>query len=43
MRLSHEKCNNDTCSSMDLELIIVSEESQKEKEKYHMIPLIYGI
>ena len=28
---------------MDLEIIILSEVSQKEKDKYHMIPLIYGI
>ena len=28
---------------MDLEVIILSEESQKEKDKYHMISLICGI
>ena len=28
---------------MDLEIIILSEVSQKEKEKYHMISLIRGI
>uniref|UniRef100_A0A8C6BY08 Uncharacterized protein n=1 Tax=Monodon monoceros TaxID=40151 RepID=A0A8C6BY08_MONMO len=28
---------------MDLEMIILSEESQKEKDKYQMISLIYGI
>ena len=28
---------------MDLEIIILSKISQKEKEKYHMIPLICGI
>ena len=28
---------------MDLEMIILSEVSQKEKDKYHMISLIYGI
>ena len=28
---------------MNLELIILSEVSQKEKDKYHMISLIYGI
>ena len=28
---------------MDLEMIILSEVSQKEKDKYHMIPLICGI
>ena len=27
----------------DLEIIIISEVSQKEKDKYHMISLIYGI
>ena len=30
-----------TC--MDLEMIILSEISQMEKDKYHMIPLICGI
>ena len=28
---------------MDLEIIILSEVSQKEKDKCHMISLIYGI
>ena len=28
---------------MDLETVIVSEVSQKEKYKYHMISLIWGI
>ena len=28
---------------MDLEIIILSEVSQKEKDKYHMISLIFGI
>ena len=28
---------------MDLEIIILSEVSRKEKDKYHMIPLICGI
>ena len=28
---------------MDLEMIILSEVNQKEKDKYHMISLIYGI
>ena len=28
---------------MDLEIIILSEESQKEKDKHHIIPLIYEI
>ena len=28
---------------MDVESVIVSEVSQTEKEKYHMISLIYGI
>ena len=27
----------------DLEIIILSEVSQKEKDKYHIISLIYGI
>ena len=28
---------------MELETLILSEMSQKEKDKYHMIPLISGI
>ena len=28
---------------MKLEIIILSEVSQTEKDKYHMIPLIHGI
>ena len=28
---------------MDLEITILSEVSQKEKDKYHMMPLICGI
>ena len=28
---------------MDLEIIILSEVSQTEKDKYHMLALIYGI
>ena len=28
---------------MDLEIIILSEVSQKEKARYHMISIIYGI
>ena len=28
---------------MDLEIIILSEVNQTEKDKYHMIPLICGI
>ena len=28
---------------MDLEIVITSKESQKEKDQYHMISLIYGI
>ena len=30
-------------TQMDLEMIILSEVSQKEKDKYHMISLICGI
>ena len=30
-------------SWMDLEIVILSEVSQREKEKYHMTPLICGI
>ena len=32
-----------TATWMDLEIIIVSEVSQKEKEKYHMTLLLCGI
>ena len=32
-----------TAMWMDLEIVILSEVSQKEKDKYHMILLIYGI
>ena len=32
-----------TATWMDLEIIIPSEVSQKEKDKYHMISLICGI
>ena len=28
---------------LELERLILSEISQKEKDKYHMIPLIFGI
>ena len=28
---------------MDLQIITLSKVSQKEKDKYHMIPLIWGI
>ena len=28
---------------IDLEIVILSEESQTEKDKYHMILLVYGI
>ena len=42
--LSHKKeWNNAICSIMDLEMIIVSEVSQEEKDKYHMTVLICGI
>ena len=32
-----------TATQMDLEIIILSEVSQKEKDKYHMLSLICGI
>ena len=32
-----------TATWMDLEIIILSEVSQKEEDKYHMISLICGI
>ena len=30
-------------TQMDLELVILSEESQTEKDKYHMVSLLRGI
>ena len=43
--LSHKKkWNNDIWSDVvDLESVTLSEISQTEQEKYHMIPLIYEI
>ena len=43
--LSHQKNEIMSFSAMlmDLEIIILSQVSQKEKNKYHMISLIYGI
>ena len=42
--LSHKKeRNNAICSNMDLEITILSEVSQTEKDKYHMISLTCGI
>ena len=44
--LSHKKKNEITpfaATWMDLEMIILSEVSQAEKDKYHMISLICGI
>ena len=47
--LSHEKNKNKNkimlvaATWMQLEIIILSEVSQKEKDKYHMISLICGI
>ena len=43
--LSHEKEWNNGISAtwMDLEIIIVSEINQTEKDKYHMISLLGGI
>ena len=32
-----------TATGMGLEIITLSEISQTEEDKYHMIPLIYGI
>ena len=43
---SHKKKNEITpftATWMDLEIIILSEVSQKEKDKYHMISLTCGI
>ena len=41
--LSHKKDNLMPFSAMELEILILSEVSQKEKYKYHMISFIYGI
>ena len=44
--LSHKRKNEIMLFAvtwMDLEIIILSEVSQKEKDKYHMISLICGI
>ena len=43
--LSHKKKEIMPCAEawMQLEVIILSEVSQKEKDKYHMISLICGI
>ena len=42
---SHKKeQNNAICSNMEeLEILVLSEVSQKEKDKYHMISLTSGI
>ena len=32
-----------TATWMDLEIIILNEVSQMKKDKYHMIPLLYGL
>ena len=44
--LSHKKENNAIFSNMDatmqLEIIMLSEVSQKKKDKYHMTSLIHG-
>ena len=43
-RLSRKKNNIMPLEAiqMELEILILSEVSQKEKDKYHMISLIYG-
>ena len=42
--LSHKKNEMPfTATWMQLEILILSEESQKEKDKYHMISLICGL
>ena len=40
--LSHKKEWHIATTCMDLEFIILSEVSQTEKDKYHMISLIWG-
>ena len=41
--LSHKKIELFVVRLMDLETVIQSEVSQKEKNKYHMLIHIYGI
>ena len=43
--LNHKKNEIMTCAAkwMDLEIIILSEVSQKERDKYHLISLTSGI
>ena len=42
--LSHKnEQNNAICSNMEFEILILSEGSQKEKDKYRMMSLICGI
>ena len=41
--LTHNKAFSSEAKWMDPEVIIVSEVSQTEKDKYHMISLICGI
>ena len=43
--LNHEEERNNAIAAteMELEIIILSELSQKEKDKYHMISLICGM
>ena len=41
--LSHKKVVPFAATWIQLEIIILSEVSQKEKDKYHMISLIPGI
>ena len=43
--LSHkkDKLMSFAATWMDLETLILSEVSQKEKDKHHMISLIYGV
>ena len=46
MLLNHKKMNEIilfAATWMDLEIIILSEVSQAEKDKYHMISLICGV
>ena len=46
MLLSHKKKNEImpfAATWVDLEMIILSEVNQTEKDKYHLISLIYGL
>ena len=41
--LSHKKEQNNAATWMDLEIVVLREVGQTQKDKYHMISLICGI